>query len=298
MSKLSKSALTIFAFAILFSCTQQTKERTEAVSKAQVRLTGITKGYLPDYIELSGKTIYLNKSNLVAPIGGYITKVNVRQGDRVKKGDLIFEMQSPEAYVMKGDSKYGLIKINASTTGQLVSLSIVNTGVFADKGSAMCTILSVDDLKLQVNLPFEYEKYAKIGSKCEVVLPDNNVVSGTFTNVLPQVDEVSQTEKVLAKLSNKTFLPENMIVKVLLDKSTKQEHQILAKECLQTDALMREFWVMRLINDSTVIKVSVETGNQTHKQIEIISPEFEAGAQFVSEGGYGLGDTTIVEILN
>ncbi len=298
MNKLSKSALIIFAFAVLFSCVQQTKERAESVSKAQVRLTGITQGYLPDYIGLSGKTIYLNKSNLVAPISGYITKVNVKQGDRVRKGDLLFEMQSPEAYVMKGDTKYGLIKINAPTTGRLVSLSIVNADVFADKGSAMCTILSSDDLKLQVNLPLEYEKYAKIGNKCEVVFPDNTVVSATFTNVLPQVDEVSQTEKVLAKLNSKSFIPENMIVKVLLDKSTKQEHQILAKECLQTDALMSEFWVMKLINDSTVIKVPVKTGNQTHKQIEILSPEFKEGAQFVSEGGYGLGDTTIVEILN
>jgi biotin carboxyl carrier protein len=298
MNKLSKSVLTIFALAILFSCTQQTKERAELVSKAQVRITGITKGYLPNYIELSGKTIYLNKSNLVAPIGGYITKVNVRQGDWVKRGDLLFGMQSPEAYAMKGDAKYGFIEIKAPTTGQLVSLSIVNTGIFAEKGAAMCTILSSDDLMLQVNVPFEYKKYSKIGNKCEVIFPDNTVVTGKFTNILSQVDKVSQTIKALAKLRTKLFIPENIIVKVLLDKSTKQEHQILAKECVQTDALMSHFWVMKLINDTTTVKIPIKIGNKTHKQVEILSPEFEAGAQFIREGGYGLGDTTIIEILN
>jgi len=298
MNSLSKIVTFILLFAVLFSCRQQTKERPELVSKAQIRLTGITKGYLPDYIELSGKTIYLNKSNLVAPISGYVTKVNVQQGDRVNKGDLLFEMKSPEAYVMKNDSKFGSIKIKATTTGQLVSLNIVTPEVFADKGSAMCTILSSDDLKLQVNVPFEYDRYAKIGSSCIVVLPDSSVITGTFRNVLPQIDEVSQTEKVLAGLNNKSFIPENIIVKVLLDKSTTHEAQILAKECLQTDALQSEFWVMKLINDSTVVRIPVKTGSQNHSTIEILSPQFEEGAKFVSEGGYGLGDTTIVEIIN
>ncbi len=297
MNSSSKTVLFLLALALLFSCKPQTKERAGSISKAQVRLTGITKGNIPDYIELSGKTIYLNKSNLVAPISGYITKVNVQQGDKVKKGDLLFEMQSPEAYVMNDDNKFGSVRIKATTTGQLVSLSIVNTGVFADKGSAMCTILSSNDLKLQVNFPFEFDKYAKIGNKCKVILPDSSVITGTFTNILPQIDEVSQTEKVLADLNNKSFIPENIIVKVLFDKSTKHEVQVLAKECIQTNALMSEFWVMKLINDSTVVKIPVQTGNQSHDKIEILLPLFEEGAKFVSEGGYGLGDTTIVGII-
>ena len=300
MNKLT--LLTIVTLSlILFSCVEEKKERAQSKPKVQVKTAGISIGYLPDNIELTGKTIYLNKSSLVAPIGGYITKVNVKQGDQVSEGDLLFEIQTPESFVMQKKenpaNNYGLINIYAPVSGRVVSLNIVNTGVFTDKGSEMCLLLSSDDLKLQVSVPFEYNKLAKTGNNCTVNFPDNSSIAATFTNILPQIDETSQTVKVLASLNTSKFIPENMIVQVLIDKSKKHEAQILPKHCLQTDALMSKFWVMKLINDSTAVQTAVEIGNQTHDQVEIISPQFNASDLFISEGAYGLSGTVLVETI-
>jgi len=292
------SALFLF---LLFSCVEEKKEQAQSKPKVQVKTAGILMGYLPDNIELTGKTIYLNKSSLVSPISGYITKVNVQQGDRVSKGDLLFEIQTPESFVMQkkesSTNNYGLINIYAPTSGRVVSLNIVSTGVFTDVGAEMCKLLSSDDLKLQVSVPFEYNKLAKTGVSCKVILPDNSSVSATFTNMLPQIDETSQTVKVLANLNTNKFIPENMIVQVLLDKSKKHDAQILPKHCLQTDALMSKFWVIKLINDSTAVQTTVEIGNQTHEKVEILSPQFLATDLFISEGAYGLSDTVLIETI-
>jgi len=299
MKKLTVLPAIIFMISTLFSCQNTKKEQANTRPKVQVQLDRLTYGYLHDNIELTGKTIYLNKSNLIAPISGYITNVSVKQGDKVSKGQLLFQMQTPESYLVNKQSSnaYGFINIYAPENGQLVSLNIVTKGVFADKGTLMCTLLASNDLKLQVNLPFEYNQWAKIGKTCKVILPDNKTISATFSKILPQIEEASQTIKIMANLSTQHFMPENMIVKVLLDKSKEHQAQILAKQCLQTDALMSQFWVMKMLNDSVAVKIPVTIGNQNHDSVEIIAPKFNDQDFFISEGAYGLGDKALVETV-
>jgi hypothetical protein len=243
--------------------------------------------------------VYLNKNSLVSPISGYITKVNVRQGDKVIKGNILFEIQTTEAYIMSKkdpNNNYGVIKIKAPVSGQLVNLNIVNSNIFINIGSELCNILESDDLKLQINVPFEYNKFIKIGRKCMVVLPDNTKTDATFINILPQVDEIMQTEKVLAEININYFLPENIIVKVLIDRSNKKQTQILPETCLQTDALMSKYWVMKLINDTTAVQVYVKKGNILQDSVEILSPLFNDNDMIISEGAYGLSDTVLINI--
>jgi len=286
---------------LLGACTDPGVRQANPAPKAQVTITKITHGYLPDYIEMTGKTIYLNKTTITAPINGYVTQVNIKQGDKVKKNSLLFEMQTPEAYVMGNKAgaieNYGIIKITAPVNGRVVNLNIVSSGVFSNKGNALCTLLASNDLMLQVNVPFEFSKFTNPGNRCMVVLPDGKKMDAVFTKTLAQVDEKSQTVKVLAKLNAGIFIPENVITKVLVDRSKKHNAQIIPKSCLQTDALMTKFWIMKLINDSTAVQVPVTVGNQTHDQAEILSPGFDSTDLFVNQGAYGLSDTVLVQVV-
>ena len=287
--------------AILWSCREQQQDRQAVVSRAKVKLSTIEYGYIPDYIELSGKTVYLNKSNLRAPISGYVNKVNARPGDQVQRGTLLFELKTPEEYLIRSEdtllnADYGTIKVYAPVTGRIISMNIMNKGEFADKGSVLAVLLSSGNLKVQVNVPYEYNRWANPGDECKIILPDSTDITGRLSKYLPQVNESSQTVKLLADINTKRFLPENMIVKVLIDKGTKQQTQILPKSCLQTDALMKRFWVMKLINDSTAVRVEVRTGNTNHDRFQVLSPQFMSTDRFISEGGYGLGDTALITI--
>ena len=302
MNKLSTLIISICALLIFNSCNEQTTEQKDATLKVKVKLSKITKGHLPDYIAFSGKTVYLNKSNLMSPISGYVTRVNVKQGDVVSKGKLLFEMQTSEAFVMQHKdsllNNYGTVKVYAPVSGRIVSLNIVNKDVFTDKGSVLCNILGTSDLKIQVNVPFEYKEFAKIGDKCTIILPDNTKIKGVFSKILPQVDEASQTVKVMANIKTQQFLPENMKLNIFFDKSKKQQAQLLPKNCLQTNSLMTKYWVMKLINDSTAVQTFVSIGTQNHDKVEIVSPVFKPDDLFISEGAYGLSDTVLIDVFH
>ena len=60
---------------------------------------------------------------------------------------------------------------------------------------------------------------------------------------------------------------------------------------------MENFWVMKLINDSTAIKVPVNRGISSGNRIEILSPLFSHGDRLISTGSYGLPDTANVSII-
>jgi len=302
MNKLTHLVLLISLSMIVFACKEQVSEREDAVPKVQVKVTKVVDGSIPDYLMLTGKTIYLNKSRIVSPISGYIVTVNVQSGDRIKKGDLLFEIQSPESYLIQQENKslktYGFRKVYAPVSGIITSLNVVHKEVFVDKGSEICRIIDSGDLKIQTDLPFEYVDLAKIGALCQVILPDSSMMQGVFSKILPEINEQSQTVKVLTKVVHQTFLPENMMVTIMLEKSAPHQAQLLPKQCLLTDALMSKFWVMKLINDSTAIRVDVVPGNQNNQMVEILEPEFDLGESILLQGAYGLGDTALVEVVH
>ena len=107
----------------------------------------------------------------------------------------------------------------------------------------------------------------------------------------------AQTQTILAKSNVNLFLPENMMVKVNIIKGTQSKKQVLPKSCVLSDEMMKDFWVMKLINDSTAIKIPVTVGNKNSERIEIVSPKFEATDKIINKGNYGLPDTALVSIL-
>jgi multidrug efflux pump subunit AcrA (membrane-fusion protein) len=284
---------------IFISCTQKQTGQNNYVAKVRVKLTKIEKGALPDYIEMTGKIVYLNKTNLVAPISGYITRVKVKVGDIVKKGELLFEIQSPEAYAIKKDTafNYGTVKIFANANGRISNLNVVGTDVYIQRANLLASLIASNDSKIQADVPFEYMKWIKIGNSCKIILPDKTELNGKFYKILPQANEQEQTVKILVNIHTARFLPENLFVRVLVDKGSRHQVQILPQSCLQTNALMTKFWVMKLINDSTAVRIPVTVGNQTHKKVEILSPVFQDTDLIISQGAYGLNDTAFIKVI-
>jgi uncharacterized NAD(P)/FAD-binding protein YdhS len=51
---------------------------------------------------------------------------------------------------------------------------------------------------------------------------------------------------------------------------------------------------MKMINDSTAVKVPVKKGIETSDKVEILSPEFSPQDKILLNGNYGLADTAKV----
>lgn len=302
-----KSTLILTTLCILLaSCGGQNAVSADETSTAKtpVQVVNISHGFIDDELTLFASTVYLKRNAVTAPIPSFITSVNIKLGDRVTKGQTLYVLQSKESRALGTDiSKvdtslvnFGIVRVKAPASGVISTLDKQQTGDYVMEGMQLCTIAESNDLAFQVNVPYEYSEFAKTGHHCMLILPDNSTYPATFTKALTTMNVGAQTQTILAKSREGLFLPENMIVKVTISKTNTSPKQILPKSAVLTDEMMTEYWVMKLVNDSTAVKVSVKVGNKNKEKIEIISPEFSATDRIISVGNYGLPDKALVEI--
>lgn len=305
---MKKTILSIAIIFILSACSQSTSDTDEATvhPKTSVEITYVHAGSVSDDLELFANTIYLKRNLVTAPIPAFITKVNVHLGDRVKQGDILYELESKERRALgnqtvKLDStltNFGIIKVKAPASGIVSTLEKQQPGDYALEGTQLCTIAESSDLAFQINVPYEFTQYVKQGKTCRIILPDNSIHPATVSTPLTSMNLLAQTQSILAKAGDPLFLPENLIVKVLISKNAETTKQVLPKSCVQSDEMMKEFWVMKLVNDSTAVKQPVTLGNKNQSEVEILTPQFNSTDKIVLTGAYGLADTALVKIIN
>ena len=297
----------LFNCVFLFACKTAPKELEEKEilnPKSIVEVVNIREGSVDDELILSATTIYLKRNVVTATIPAFITSVRVKLGDAVNKGDVLYELESKERRALGNNfskmdtslTNFGIIKVKASASGIISTLDKQQPGDYVLEGTQLCTIAESSDLAFQVNVPYEFSAFAKAGKSCTIQLPDTSTHKAEFTKVLTAMNALAQTQTVLAKCNENLFLPENMIVKVTIIKGSNSNKQVLPKSCILSDEMMREFWIMKLINDSTAIKVPVIIGNKNSISSEIISPQFNPKDRIISVGNYGLPDTALVKI--
>jgi hypothetical protein len=297
---------TLLSSILLASCGGHQEEVIEQtlLPKTPVEITSIQYGSVDDELLLFGTTIYLKRNMVTAPIPAFITNVRIKLGDKVNQGDVLYELESKErralgnsmAKVDTALANFGIIKVKASASGIISTLDKQQPGDYVLEGMQLCTIAESSDLAFQVNVPYEFTPFAKQGTSCSIVLPDNSIHQATLTKPLTAMNVLAQTQTILAKTNENLFLPENMIVKVIVSKGTKDKKQILPKACVLTDEMMKEYWVMKLTNDSIAVKIPVTIGNKNTERIEIITPQFNPNDKIISNGNYGLADTALVKI--
>ena len=113
---------------------------------------------------------------------------------------------------------------------------------------------------------------------------------------MSSVDAVSQTQSVILKVIGKQDVPENLIVKVRISKSSNSNAISLPKEAVLSDETETNFWIMKMINGNTAVKVPIQKGEETHDKVVILSPVLTKNDQIVRTGNYGVADTIQVKV--
>lgn len=289
----------------LISCRPNGKPVEEESSKVTtpITVTSIVNGSISKVINLTATSTYLRKNTVKSTTNGYITKISCNIGEYVKAGSTLYSVKTKEAEALSNFSKTnpeftfnGELTIKAPTSGIITEVTKQANDYLAD-GDQLCIIADQSSLVFLLNVPFEQNKHAAIGTNCEILLPDSTRIQGTITSKLSVIDAISQTQSFIVKPQTHKQLPENLTAFVQLSESTKANTQVTDRRCILTDETMENFWLMKLINDSTAIKISVKTGIMTDTQVEIISPQFDKSDRIINMGNYGLPDTAWVNII-
>jgi biotin carboxyl carrier protein len=299
-----KKLLTASFMSLIFiaGCHQavNNSEKTNP-SAIPVTVTTLHSGRMSSYLELSATSAFMFKAAVKAPVTGYIENLFISQGDAVLNNGRLFTIKTREASAFKNDSVNGLIfkglvDVNAAVAG-LVSSIDHSKGDYVAEGDQLCQIAVPESFVFILDIPFEQSVSLKLNTRCEIVLPDGRSVYGIIKSRFPSMTASSQTERVIVRLSEKVVLPENLIAKIRIIKESMENAVSLPKSSILTDETMQSFWVMKLINDSTAVKVLVTIGISDKEYLQIKTPLFKDTDLFLSSGNYGLGDTANVKVI-
>jgi multidrug efflux pump subunit AcrA (membrane-fusion protein) len=259
---------------------------------------------MESFVDLNATATYLVKNVIKANATGYLSSVNVATNDYVTNGATLFSIKTREAKVLgntinKIDPSLnfgGAIKVLSNTNGTVTMVN-VQQGDYVQDGDALVTINDAKSFAVILSLPYELKKYVSIGKQLNVLLPDATSRTATVTKFLPTVDAASQTQNVVLKINGKQDIPENLIVKVRLNKSSSSKTISLPKLAVLSDEAETDFWIMKLIDNTTAIKIPIKKGIETEDKIEILSPILTREDQILLTGNYGVGDTIKVKVI-
>ena len=309
MKKLLNKKLFIFYFSILtsvilISCGGNEADSVNEVSSGTpVTITHPRLMNMADYLELNGNTVFLDKEIVRSTFDGFIVKDYKNIGDNVKTGDILFQIKTIESAatdtlgIMLGNRLFrGTIFIKANSNGVVSELNY-HEGNYVMGGEQIAVVSNPSSLRIKLNVPYEDILKVKIGNECEVNLPDGVNLPGIIEKNVPAVNPVTQTQIYYIKLKYYRDVPENLNVMVKIPFKNFESTTVLPKSSLVTDVTESNFWIMKLINDTTAIRVDVKKGIENDSVAQILSPKLNKTDKIVLSGAYGLPDTAKVEIV-
>lgn len=293
--------LTLSALLIM-SCTGKTQSNDEADKQpvTDVSTVNITYGHIDREIELTAVTAFLKKSIETAPVSSFITACYVQPGTTVRRGQILYRLESKEREALGGDvvgKNMGIVSVKASADG-VVDIVQQQAGGYVTEGTPLCSIANTGSMVFEIDVPTEDMRYATPGTVCRISLPDGCNFAATLSTPLASMDINSQVQQIPAH-ARVPFLPEGLRAKAILKAQTHSggNSQILPKSAIQSDDNMTTFWVMIVTAHGTAQKIPVTIGNSNNTESEIVSPKLSPADKIITEGSYQLQDGDKVRIV-
>ena len=305
MKKYFYYTLLIFSLGIIFIRCKQTNsstaQDTSLEPRTPVTVTSVSYEPLEESVDLNATSVYLQKNFVKSNLNGYIEKANITFGDFVNRGETLFVLKTKEATAignsvnnLNPDFRFsGVNYIKANASGYVSEVNH-QAGDYVQDGEQLAVISDSKSFVFVMNVPYEDKQYVSIGKMVQLTLPDGESLLVTVQSSLPIVDSVSQTQAIALKVNSPHAIPVNLVAKVKIIKIAKSAGAILDKKAVLSDETLNTFWVMKLINDSTAVKVPIQKGIETNDNVEILSPKFSVQDKILLSGNYGLPDTALV----
>jgi len=306
MGKNKVRVLHVVYLLTLFSCTNKPQETEEPAATVQtpVTVTGILQEPLEEFFELNATSTFLLKNYVKANATGYLQSTNIAPGQYVQAGQVLFTVKTKESAslgnaVNQLDSTFKFSGTNPIRTGTGGFISQINhqSGDYVQDGEQLAVISDSRSFVFLMELPYELRSYVKVGARLDVQLPDGEKIPGQVSSLMPTVDASSQTQNIVIRVSPTHTIPENLVAKIRIPKIVRDHAISLPRAAILADETQSDFWVMKMIDSTTAVKIPIKKGIETKDRVEILSPAFSPQDKILLSGNYGLSDTAKVRIV-
>lgn len=286
---------------LLFGCGGGQEDNTTTEVKVNITVCNPIEKNITKYLTLNGTTLFIKKEIVRAVFQGYIVKSFKSIGDKINNGEPLFLIKTKEASAVDSSNNYDLTKFKGEITVYAKSSGVLsqmdyNTGDYVSDGEQIAVISNPSSLKINLSVPYDQISSIRINGVCCVELPDGKSITGIISKKIPSVEQATQTQTFMVDVPNDASLPENLNVNIKIPVKEFKNSIVLPKSAIMSSDVLDEFWIMKLINDTTAVKVNIQKGIEEDENVQILSPKLNKEERIVLVGAYGLPDTAFVKI--
>src|ERR1700704_559612 len=165
---------------------EKTTPEEAAVPVTPVTVDSAKYGPISDSLELNASSTYLQNSYVKSIAAGYIKSVQVKPGDFVNNGKVLFTLETKESAaigqtISSLDSSFkfsGLITVQAKGHGYITQLNH-QPGDYVQDGEQLAVISDQNSFVFILNMPYEYRNIVLANKTVFLTLPDGTRLPGT-----------------------------------------------------------------------------------------------------------------------
>lgn len=297
-----KYIIGILLFSLLFSCKKNTDTTNEISAPIKVKIALVDRQDLKEYLTFNGVTKYQQREDIKANVTGYISWMPFQMGDVIKRGQAFASIRTKEqdalgeaAKIDSSLAKFAKPLILTSNASGIISNLKIVPNDFVSEGDVLATVSQPNTLVVQVSIPFEYSGKVKVGTDCKIILGGHPEIDAQISRVLTSTDSIGQAQHYLIRLPN-TQLPENLNVQVRIISEKAENALTIPKEALQTNELLTDFWVLKIVDDTLAIRANVKPLLESDSLVQIQANNLQENDKVIISGGYQMQDSTSVSI--
>lgn len=284
------------------SCGDSVPQAEHSTAGTPVKVAHPKYADLTEFIDLNANTVFLKKETVRATFQGFIENTFKNIGDEVKSGEALLLIKTKESAAddnlrlnLGNETFHGFVKLRARSDGVLTALNYHN-GDFVSDGEEIAIISDPSSLRISLNVPYQYVEKIRSDKQCDIFLPDGTMLPAIIQKVIPSVDPTSQTQTFLLKMGDGAGLPENLNVNARVPLRNVKNALTVPRSAVMSNETLDQFWIMKLVDDSTALRVDIRSGIENDSLVQILNPELNISDRIISDGAFGLPDTARVTI--
>ncbi|MDR2049091.1 MAG: efflux RND transporter periplasmic adaptor subunit [Treponema sp.] len=256
---------------------------------AAVRTARVEFGSVENQVVLGGVVLAASEVPVYPVVGGRLTGLRVKIGDRIQQGDLIATVDPSKP----GDSFFAS-PVTSPVSGTVLSVP-VPVGDTVQASTAVCVVGDISRLRLETYVPERFSVNMRRGLPAQVrfeAMP-GEYFSAEVDEMSPVLDPASRTRRIMLRFTNDSADPRimaGMFASLSLVTNSRSGVPVIPRQ-----SLINTYgsWIVFVVEDSGGRTVArrreVERGLESEEMVEILGG-LEIGEMIVTEGQTFLSD--------
>ncbi len=220
-------------------------------------------------------------------IGTYQTVLNAKT-----------QMESLQKQIGIIQQQAALMTVTAPSSGvaDVVSVRVGEAFVGATAAGPQIRIVNTSNLKIVASVPENYLGRVGVGSKLEIVLPEQNnrTITAVVSVVQKVIDPNTRSFSIEAKIPSDASLKPNQIAQIKILDYKANDVVAVPLNTVQTDENGKYVYVMEKNGDKMVARKKAVIVGESYSQLIEIKSGLAAGDQLITEGYQNLYEGQVI----